>query len=80
LPCLALLGLCRVLFLAPYLFTLYTLDLRYNSESCHIQKYSDDMAVVACVRGRQEKEYRDLVKSFNGWTKKNEEKFFELLN
>ena len=37
--------------LAPFLFTLYTLDLRYNSESCHIQKYFDDTAVVACVSG-----------------------------
>ena len=57
--------------LAPFLFTLYTLDFRYNSESCHIQKYSDDTAVVGCVRGGQEKEYRDLVESFYGWTKNN---------
>jgi len=42
-----------------------------NSESCHIQKYSDDTAVVACVCSGQEKEHRDLVESFNGWTKKN---------
>ena len=35
--------------LAPFLFTIYTSDFRYNSESCHIQKYSDDTAVVACV-------------------------------
>jgi len=62
--------------LAPFLFTLYTSDLRYNSESCHIQKYSDDTAVVGCVRGGQEKEYKDLVESFNGWTKNN----FLLLN
>jgi len=57
--------------LAPFLFTLYTSDFRYNSESCHIQKYSDDTAVVAYVCGGQEKEYRDLVESFNGWTQKN---------
>ena len=62
--------------LPPFLFTLYTSDFRYNSESCHIQKYSDDTAVVACVRGGQEKEYRDLVVSFYGWTKNN----FLLLN
>jgi len=57
--------------LAPFLFTLYTSDFRYNSKSCHIQKYSKDTAVVACVHGGQEKEYRDLVESFNGWTKNN---------
>jgi len=57
--------------LAHFLFTLYTSDFRYNSESCHIQKYSDDMAVLAFVRSGQEKEYRDLVESFNGCTKNN---------
>ena len=57
--------------MATFLFTLYTSDFRYNSESCHIQKYSDDMAVVACVHVGQKKEYRDLLESFNGWTKKN---------
>jgi len=57
--------------LAPFLFTLYTSYFRYNSDSCHIQKYSDDMSVVACVSGGLEKEYRDLVECFNGWSKKN---------
>ena len=51
--------------LGPFLFILYTSDFRYNSKSCHIQKYSDDTAVVACVRGGQEREYRYLVESFN---------------
>ena len=31
---------------------------------------------MVCVRGGQEKEYRDLVESFYGWTKNN----FLLLN
>ncbi|KAI4894906.1 hypothetical protein NFI96_007434, partial [Prochilodus magdalenae] len=34
------------------------LRLRYNSETCHMQKFSDDTAIVACVRGGQEAEYR----------------------
>ena len=59
-------------FLAAFLFTLYTSNFRYNSESCHIQKYSDDTAVVACVRGGQENEYRNLVESFYGWTNTTE--------
>jgi len=62
--------------LAPFLFNLYKSDFRYNSESCHIQKCSDDTAVVACVRSGQEKEYKDLVESFYCWTKNN----FLLLN
>ena len=32
--------------LSPVLFTLYTSDFTYNSESCHIQKFSDDSAIV----------------------------------
>jgi len=63
-----------VTVLVPFLFTLYTSDFWYNSESCHIQKYFDDIfwwAVVACVRGRQEGEYGDLVEAFTNWTKKN---------
>jgi len=32
--------------LSLFLFTLYTSDLQYNSESCLIQKYSDDSAAA----------------------------------
>lgn len=31
------------------LFTPYTSDLRFNSESCHMQKVSDDTAIVGCI-------------------------------
>ena len=34
--------------LAPFLFTLYTSDFRFNSGSCHLQKFSDDSAIVGC--------------------------------
>ena len=37
--------------LAPFLFTLYTSDFTYNSGSCHVQKYSDNTAIVACEGG-----------------------------
>ena len=33
--------------LSPVLFTLYTSDSTYNTESCHIQNFSDDPIVVA---------------------------------
>ncbi|KAI3365246.1 hypothetical protein L3Q82_010340, partial [Scortum barcoo] len=36
--------------LSPFLLTLYTTDFQYNSESCHLQKFSDDSAVVECIR------------------------------
>ncbi|KAI3368493.1 hypothetical protein L3Q82_025503, partial [Scortum barcoo] len=35
-------------------FTLYTSDFQYNSESCHLQKFSDDSAVVGCIREGEE--------------------------
>ena len=35
--------------LSPFLFTLYTTDFQYNSESCHLQKFSDDSAVVTTL-------------------------------
>ncbi|KAI4883193.1 hypothetical protein NFI96_007250, partial [Prochilodus magdalenae] len=35
--------------LSPVLFTLYTSDFKYNSELCHMQKFSDDTAIVGCA-------------------------------
>ncbi|KAI3359033.1 hypothetical protein L3Q82_015435, partial [Scortum barcoo] len=41
--------------LSPFLFTLYTTDFQYNSESCHLQRFSDDSAVVVrCIREGEE--------------------------
>ena len=53
--------------LSPVLFTLYTTDFSYNSETCHMQKLSDDTAIVGCIRDGQEGEYRCLVEDFVGW-------------
>ncbi|KAI4881889.1 hypothetical protein NFI96_006948 [Prochilodus magdalenae] len=57
--------------LSPVLFTLYTSDFKYNSELCHMQKFSDDTAVVGCVRNGQEREYRSLVEDFVEWCTTN---------
>ncbi|KAI4874405.1 hypothetical protein NFI96_007552 [Prochilodus magdalenae] len=57
--------------LSPFLFTLYTSDFKYNSESCHMPKFSDDTAIVACVSGGQEAEYKNLVEDFVAWCHKN---------
>lgn len=43
--------------LSPFLFTVYTSDFQYISESCHLCKFSDDSAVVGCG---EEAAYRDL--------------------
>ncbi|KAK7891500.1 hypothetical protein WMY93_023463 [Mugilogobius chulae] len=39
--------------------------------SCHVQKYSDDTAIVACVKGRDESEYRELITRFTSWSREN---------
>ncbi len=36
--------------LSPFLFTLYTSDFQFKSETCHLQKYSDDSVIVGCIR------------------------------
>lgn len=35
----------------PFLFSLCTTDFFYNSGTCHMQKFSDDIAIVACIKG-----------------------------
>ncbi|KAI3359074.1 hypothetical protein L3Q82_002565 [Scortum barcoo] len=61
----------RELCFSPFLFTLYTTDFQYNSESCHLQKFSDDSAVVGCIREGEEGEYRTLVDNFVEWSEQN---------
>ncbi|KAI3375448.1 hypothetical protein L3Q82_003695 [Scortum barcoo] len=51
---------CLLAFLKFFLTT----DFQYNSESCHLQKFSDDSAVVGCIREGEEGEYRTLVDNF----------------
>ncbi|CAM4572459.1 unnamed protein product [Leuciscus chuanchicus] len=57
--------------LSPFLFTLYTSDFSYRTPSCHIQKYSDDTVVAACVRGGDEEEYRRVISEFVIWSRHN---------
>ena len=57
--------------LSPFLFTLYTSDFRFNSSTCHLQKFSDDSSIVSCITDDNEVEYRALVESFVGWCDTN---------
>uniref|UniRef100_A0A8C4RSH4 Reverse transcriptase domain-containing protein n=1 Tax=Erpetoichthys calabaricus TaxID=27687 RepID=A0A8C4RSH4_ERPCA len=57
--------------LPPVLFSLYTSDFQYNSESCHVQKFADDTAIMGCIRSGQEEEYRNLIKDFVKWCDSN---------
>ncbi|TWW57796.1 hypothetical protein D4764_07G0005150 [Takifugu flavidus] len=52
--------------LSPFLFTLYTSDFSHNSDSCHLQKFSDDTAIVGRVSEGKELEYREVITNFGG--------------
>ncbi|KAI3377094.1 hypothetical protein L3Q82_000293 [Scortum barcoo] len=52
--------------LAPFLFTLYTADFSHNTPSCHLQKFSDDSAVVGLITDGDDREYRGLIQEVCG--------------
>lgn len=57
--------------LAPFLFTLYTSDFNYNTPTCHLQKFSDDSAIVGLITGGDDREYRELTQGFVDWCQQN---------
>jgi hypothetical protein len=62
--------------LSPFLFTLYTADCRQHvHDSCHLQKFSDDSAIVGCVLDNNEEMYREQISLFVKWCDVN---FLEL--
>ena len=54
--------------LSPFLFTLYTSDFRYNSKTCHLQKFSDDTVVVSQIFGEDTTEHDMVVNGFVQWS------------
>lgn len=56
---------------SPFMFTLYTSDFQCNSESCHLQKFSDVTIVNGRVKGEQESESRELSGNFVEWSGKS---------
>ena len=67
----AALGAPQGTVLSPFLFSLYTSDFQFLSESCHLQKFADDSAIVGCVSEGKEEEYRSVVDSFIEWCATN---------
>ncbi|KAI3351121.1 hypothetical protein L3Q82_005685 [Scortum barcoo] len=57
--------------LAPFLFTLYTADFVHKTTSCHLQKFSDDSAVVGLITDGDDRGYRGLVQDFVDWCLRN---------
>ena len=56
--------------LAPFLFTLYTADFYHQSPHCHLQKFSDDSAIVGLIRDG-DRAYRKLIQDFVDWCQRN---------
>jgi len=57
--------------LSPFLFTLYTSDFKVQGDSCHLQKFSDDSAVVGCILDNDEILYRERIDDFVSWCDEN---------
>lgn len=57
--------------LSPFLFSLHTSDFCYNSDDCHLQKFSDDTAIIGCVSDGNDQEYRGVISDFVGWCETN---------
>ncbi|XP_040904789.1 uncharacterized protein LOC121188913, partial [Toxotes jaculatrix] len=57
--------------LAPFLFTLYTADFMYRTTNCHLQKFSDDSAIVGLITDDDDREYRELIQDFVDWCRRN---------
>ncbi|KAJ0022229.1 hypothetical protein NQD34_009719 [Periophthalmus magnuspinnatus] len=57
--------------LAPFLFTLYTADFRHNTDSCVLQKFSDDSAIIGLIKDGDDVEYRGLTQDFVCWCQQN---------
>lgn len=50
-------------------FTLYNTDISYWTESCYLNKSSNDLAIVRCISKGEESEYRASVEKFVTWRK-----------
>ncbi|XP_048121152.1 forkhead box protein N1 [Alosa alosa] len=46
-------------------------DFQYDTDSCHLQKFSDDTAIVGCVKKGNDLEYKGVITSFVEWCGKN---------
>ncbi|KAK3542758.1 hypothetical protein QTP70_002769 [Hemibagrus guttatus] len=53
--------------LAAWIIDYLTNRPQYNTNACHLQKFSDDSAIVGCVSDGNEQEYRDVIKDFVDW-------------
>ncbi|XP_051920057.1 uncharacterized protein LOC127599886 [Hippocampus zosterae] len=48
-----------------------TSDFRHDTPNCHLQKFSDDSAIVGLITEGDDREYRGLTKDFVDWCQQN---------
>ena len=64
-------GAPQSIVLSPFLFILYTSDFSYNTDSCHLQKFSDSTAIVAHLTEGNDLEYLKVITNFVAWCELN---------
>ena len=57
--------------MAPFLFTVYTADFYRQSTHCHLQKFSDDSAVISLIRDGDDRAHREVINNFVDWRQRN---------
>ena len=50
--------------LAPFLFTVYTSDIRSEDNSCTLVKFADDTALIGLIRSDNTSEYNNIIQTF----------------
>ena len=53
--------------LSPILFSMYTNEVKYNSEDISLVKYADDMALVACLQDVTSPSYSQCINHLATW-------------
>lgn len=54
-----------------FLFTIYTGGFWHNTDYCHLQKFSNDLANIGYVSEGNDLEYRQIIQNFMGWCEIN---------
>ena len=57
--------------LAPFFFVLYTADCRHSEVLCHMQKFSDDTALIGLLKNGDDRAYKKEIASFVLWCEAN---------
>ena len=57
--------------LSPFLFSLYTSEFSHNTDSCHLQKFSNNTAIVSCMSDGNDLEHEKVITNFVYWCGQN---------